>query len=134
MRIHKSRFYILADHPGISGFQQWDKLEYRLVTGHKAATYRCKIVGEWLPTDSDNWALEDGHVQGYQPIARNIEAVLWLQANPFQAARYVQTTPPQPYFATDPTRLIPRVVTCRTIAQDAKNRSIYVPCQLEPRP
>jgi hypothetical protein len=96
MRIHKAKFYIRATHPGISGFQQWDKLEYRLVTGLKAANDRFSIVGEWLPTDSDIWALEDGHLPGYQPTARNMEAMRWLEQNPYQCARYIQNVPAKP--------------------------------------
>jgi len=36
MRIYDARFYAIAETPGISGFQQWDKIQIRIVTGRVA--------------------------------------------------------------------------------------------------
>lgn len=85
MRIYKDRFYVLADHPGISGFKDYSRLDYRIVTGHKASRERCYVVGEFLPIAEDWYRLEDGHLPEHQPKATTREALEWLTANPYSA-------------------------------------------------
>lgn len=86
MRIVKTKFYLLATTPGISGFQQWGKLDLRIVTGHKAATRKIDVVAEFNPIAVDlssifynrMLAYEDGHIRGHQPLinSNNIQKVL----------------------------------------------------------
>lgn len=49
MKIFRNKFYLLTRTPGISGFQQWDKLELRIATGCKAALDRLSVVAEFYP-------------------------------------------------------------------------------------
>ena len=84
-RIYADRFYVLADHPGISGFQEWDKLAYCVVTGAKAKQRRPCVVGEFLPISEDVYRCEDGHIPDYQPRLRTPDALRWLLDNPFAA-------------------------------------------------
>ncbi len=83
MKMYANRFYVCADHPGISGFQQWDRLEYWIVTGAKAKLRRTLVVGELLPIAEDVYRLEDGHLPDYQQRARGPNALRWLAENPY---------------------------------------------------
>jgi hypothetical protein len=84
MRIYKDRFYILTYH---AGYQQWDRHELIITTGHKAANDRPHVVREWTPTaaSTDLFELGDGHVPGHRPIVDGQTAVTWLIANPYQS-------------------------------------------------
>lgn len=84
MRVFKTRYYILKSHPGISGFQQWNKLEYRVATGYKARNNKSSIVREFLANGRGKFRLEDGHLPDFQPIVREREIYDWLDTNPFQ--------------------------------------------------
>ena len=86
MKIFKNKYYILRDHPGISGFQQWDKCEYRVATGHKARNDKLSIVKEFLANGRGLFRLEDGHLPDYQPKAKEKEIFDWLDINRFQTA------------------------------------------------
>ena len=84
MRIYKDRYYLMRIHPGISGFQQWDKWEYYVTTGLKARNDRTRIVREYKPGFHVIFRLEDGHVPDYQPRANEAESLTWLDENPYQ--------------------------------------------------
>ena len=85
MKIYKRRFYVVATHPGISGFQDFDRLEYRIITGHKAQSNRSSVLGELLPIGEDWYRLEDGHLPDYQLRKRTPEALRWLLQNPYNS-------------------------------------------------
>ena len=85
-RIYKNKFYVLADHPGISGFRDWSVKEEVVVTGLKARNNKLLIVREFDPKEeSGNYHLHDGHLPGHQPVAEVSEAIAWLNQNPFQS-------------------------------------------------
>lgn len=85
-RIYKNRFYVLADHPGISGFRDWNRKEEVIVTGLKAQSKRSLVVREFIPeNETENFYLHDGHLPGHQPLAKTSEALKWLAQNPYQA-------------------------------------------------
>lgn len=50
-RVFKNKFYMTAETPGISGFQEWDNVELRIISGHKAMeeNYRYRVVAEFIP-------------------------------------------------------------------------------------
>jgi len=80
MRVFKNKYYILREHPGISGFQQWDKYEYRVVTGYKAANNWLRIVKEFKENGRGRFRLEDGH------LALEKEIIPWLDKERYQTA------------------------------------------------
>lgn len=87
MRIYRNRFYVLGRYPGISGFQDFDRMEYCIVTGAKAQLDRCAVVGEYLPIGEDwhrvqSGAGEDGRTAG---VMRTPDALAWLTSHPFAA-------------------------------------------------
>lgn len=85
-RVYKNKFYVLADHPGISGFRDWSTKEEVVVTGRKAQNNKLLIVREFDPNkESGKYYLHDGHIPGYQPVADVSEALTWLTQNPFQS-------------------------------------------------
>ena len=90
MRIQKSHYYVLRTHPGISGFMQWDKWVESVVTGHKAANNRCSVNREYLANGLSKFRLGDGHLPECQPIAAEVDALRWLDANPYQ--EIIETT------------------------------------------
>ena len=83
LRIVAGKYYVLARHPGISGFQNWDRLEYSVVTALKARNDRLAVIGELLPVADDRYRLADGHSPDYQPNVAAVNALKWLDANPF---------------------------------------------------
>ena len=90
IRIYKDRYYLMRDHPGLSGFRQWDKWEYWVTTGRKAQHDRLDVVEEYKPTEHHIFRLEDGHVPDCQPRVTVQEALAWLDENPFQRITRVQ--------------------------------------------
>ena len=86
MRIYKNRLYIRENVPGISGFQRWNEREYRITTGHNTL-HRSEIIAEFKPNGKGRYALEDGHVEGYQPLTDESGMMAWVRENRFQAAR-----------------------------------------------
>jgi len=85
MRIYKDRYYLLREHPGLSGFKQWDKWEYYVTTGHKARNERTRVVREYTPQGNGViFRLGDGHLPDYQPRASETDALQWLNDNPYQ--------------------------------------------------
>lgn len=90
MRIKRHHYYVLADYPGISGFRDWSRKVECIVTGHKAANNRSRIVREYLATGRGEFRVEDGHLPDHQPVMREVDALRWLDANPFQSITAVQ--------------------------------------------
>ena len=87
MRIYSNRFYVTAGTPGISGFQQWDKTVFSIVTGLKARTCaRSSVVAEWTPTNDERYRLGNGRLPEYQPVVDAAGVVEFLRSEPFQAA------------------------------------------------
>ena len=84
MKIYKKKFYVSEVIPGLSGFQQWDKREYFLVMG--TSKNSANIVREFVSEDAHVFRLENGRLPEYQPIVTEIEAMAWLQENPFSRA------------------------------------------------
>lgn len=82
-KIHAARYYLLADHPGISGFKDYSRKVETITTGRKARRERSLIVGEYLP-NGGTFELHDGHLPGHRPIVPMAEAFQWLDQNPFQ--------------------------------------------------
>ena len=86
MKIYSDRFYVAAGTPGISGFQQWGKTEFSVVTGRKARNCRSSVVGEWTPTSDERYRLGNGRVPELQPVVDAAGVVEFLRNEPFQAA------------------------------------------------
>ncbi len=87
MRITKTKYYILETTPGLSGFQQWNKVERFIVTGYKAKNEKTHIVDVFNPAfmaGDITCKLEDGHVRDCQPTVSLREALNWLDDNKFQ--------------------------------------------------
>ena len=84
MRIYKNKYYILRNHPGISGFTQWEKWEYRVCTGYKAANHRLDVVKEFRENGRGRFKLEDGHLPECQPKAVEKEIIPWLDMTRYQ--------------------------------------------------
>ncbi len=82
MKIKDNHYYILKSHPGISGFKR-DTWEYRIVTGRKAKLHKIEIEKEYLANGLGQFRLEEGHLPEYQPIVSEIEALRWLDNEPF---------------------------------------------------
>jgi hypothetical protein len=86
MRIKSDHYYVRAEHPGISGFQDWSRKVESIVTGHKARNNRSSIVREYLATGRGKFRLGDGHLPEFQPVVSEVDMLRWLAANPFQEA------------------------------------------------
>jgi len=85
MRIKPNSYYVLADHPGISGFKDWTRKTECVVTGLKARNNRSIVAREYLANGMRLFRLNDGHLPDYQPITSEVEALRFLDANPFQS-------------------------------------------------
>ena len=87
MRIKKTSYYIIEKTPGLSGFQQWDKKDRYIITGHKAQHERACVVCQFNPAFSTlpvlMFRLEDGHLPEHQPLATCRQALDWLDKNKF---------------------------------------------------
>lgn len=83
MRIKRNAYYVLADYPGISGFKDWTRKEECIVTGHKAANNRSIVDREYLATGQGEFRCDDGHLPEYQPIMKEVDALRFLDTNPF---------------------------------------------------
>ena len=88
MRIQKTKYYIIEKTPGLSGFQQWDKKDRYIVTGHKAQHERAYVVCQFNPTFSPfpqalMFRLENGRLPEYQPTVNVRQALDWLDNNKF---------------------------------------------------
>jgi len=86
MRVYKNKYYILREHPGISGFQQWDKWEYRVATGWKATHYKLSIVEQLLANGRGQFRLENGYFPEYQPVVKEKEIYDWLDKERYATA------------------------------------------------
>ena len=86
MRIYSKRFYEVAEHPGISGFQRWDKLQVRIVTGLVARRMRSSVLSEFDCNTDRIYRLDDGHLPDYQPRADASAVISYLTANPYSSA------------------------------------------------
>ena len=87
VRIRRDHYYVLADHPGISGFKDYSRKVECIVTGHKAANNRCLVQREYLASGLGRFECDDGHLPGHRPIVSEVEALRFLDANPFQSIR-----------------------------------------------
>lgn len=85
MRIKRNSYYVLADYSGISGFKDWTQKMECIVTGHKAANNRAIVDREYLAKGSGRFRLNDGHLPEFQPVVSEVEALRFLDANPFQS-------------------------------------------------
>lgn len=83
MRIKNGHYYVLADYPGISGFRDYSRKEECIVTAEKARNRRTLIDREYLATGKGQFRLGDGHLPDYQPRTSEVEALRWLDQNPF---------------------------------------------------
>lgn len=93
-RIHDDHYYLLARYPGISGFRDWTTTEEVVVTGRKARLHRCHMAREYLANGRRHFRLHDGHLPAYMPIVAEVDALRWLDANPFgEIAEVLDTTP-----------------------------------------
>jgi hypothetical protein len=86
MKIYKNKYYILESTPGVSGFQKWDKREYRVCTGHKAQLNKVHIVKEFKQNGKGRFRLEDGHLPEYQPQVKEKEIFPWLDSQRYGTA------------------------------------------------
>lgn len=86
MKIYKQKYYIMREHPGISGFQQWDKWDYRVVTGFKAANHKSSVIRQFFANGRGRFRLEDGHTPEHQPIVKEVDIYDWLDKERYQAA------------------------------------------------
>jgi len=82
MRIYKDRFYILETIPGISGFQEWNKREYRIVTGEIARHHRCDVKKEYKYGTWKKFRVEDGKLPEFQEVLNEQEMIARLRNNP----------------------------------------------------
>ena len=87
MRIYKKKHYILQSIPGISGFKQWNKRTYCICTGQHAQHNRLDIVKEFSANGKGEFCLADGHLPDYQPKAKEVNALHWLNNNPNSVIR-----------------------------------------------
>jgi len=83
VRIKTGHYYVKADYPGISGFRDFTRKEECIVTAQKARSSRTYIVREYLATGRGQFRLANGRLPEYQPIAHEVEALRWLDENPF---------------------------------------------------
>ncbi len=85
MRVKSDHYYVLRDHPGISGFKRVNEWTECIVTGHKARHNRSILDREYLANGLGRFRLGDGHLPDYQPIVNEVEALRWLDSNLYQA-------------------------------------------------
>jgi hypothetical protein len=83
--------YVLRFHPGLSGFQEWDRYEYSIVLGCKAKNCRPSLVGEFEPPPGAFYRVNDGHLPEYCPVAGQWDAVAWLRQNPYQCLTLLES-------------------------------------------
>lgn len=95
MRIRSDHYYVLSDHPGISGFKDWTRKVECIVTGLKARNNRTILAREYLARGYGHFRLNDGHLPEYCPIVSEVDALRWLDENPFQTITEVESKPIQ---------------------------------------
>ena len=79
MRIYKDRYYITQETPGLSGFQEWGKLEYTVMKGNRARQYN---ITKEFKFNGGKFRLDNGRHPDYQPITGNFyELYDWLDRN-----------------------------------------------------
>jgi len=83
IRIKNGHYYVRAEHPGISGFQDWSRKVESVCAAPKARNNRLSIVREYLANGLRSFRLCDGHLPEHQPIVREVDALRWLDENPF---------------------------------------------------
>ena len=86
MRIYSDRFYVIGETPGLSGFQRWDKVQIRIVTGHVARRLKHSVIGEFNTADTRSYRLDDGHLPDYQPITNAAGVLTYLTENIYSSA------------------------------------------------
>ncbi len=92
IRIYKSKYYLMQDVPGISGFKRWDEREYFVATGHHARNNRTKVIREFQPLYAAWFRLEDGHLPEYQPRVDQEKALKWLDENIYGRIHFILDT------------------------------------------
>jgi hypothetical protein len=90
MKVFKNKYYITRNHPGISGFKQWDKWEFRVITGFNAQKHKTDVIYQFFANGKGIFRLEDGHLSPYQPVVQEKEIYDFLDKNPYQSA-YILT-------------------------------------------
>jgi len=83
MRIKREHYYVLSDFPGISGFRDFTRKVEVVVKGHKAANRRAYIDREYLANGRRYFRIHDGHLPDYCPVVSEVDALRWLDANPW---------------------------------------------------
>jgi len=86
MRIYSNRFYVIDETPGISGFQRWDKVLARVVTGHVARRLKSSVIEEFSTADTRSYRLDDGHLPDHQPITNAAGVLAYLTENIYSSA------------------------------------------------
>lgn len=86
MRIYRNRFYVVEETPGLSGFQRWDKIQVRIVTGYVARRLKSSVTGEFNTTDPRSYRLDDGHLPDHQPITDAAGVIAYLKENLYSSA------------------------------------------------
>ena len=87
-RIYKDKLYIVKTHPGCSGFVQYDKWQYSLITGKKLQRNRTWYEIDNMPLSGKfKYFLENGLLPDYQPKVSFQEACNWLIENPYSKVR-----------------------------------------------
>lgn len=82
MRIKSNHYYVLRQNGGIYA---GPVKEYEAITtGLKARNARPYVLREYLATRRGQFRLQDGHLPEHCPITSEVEALRWLDANPFQ--------------------------------------------------
>lgn len=84
LRIKAGHYYVFADYPGISGFKDYTRKAESVVTADKARLRRYNIDREYLANGLRKFRLADGHLPEHQTVVREVEALRWLDENPFQ--------------------------------------------------
>jgi hypothetical protein len=93
-RIYSNRIYLVKSRPGISGFVEFDKWEYRLINGMKLQRNKSwyevvtcldtvEISNNKHIKATNKYFLEDGHLPGHLPKVSLVDAYVWLIDNPF---------------------------------------------------
>ena len=86
IRIKAGHYYVLADHPGISGFKDWTRKVECIVSADKARHNRALIDREYLANGLGTFRIDDGHLPDHQPRVSEVEALRFLDSNPFSCA------------------------------------------------
>ena len=85
LRIYDRKFYLLKAPSGISGFKNYQNIEYRIMKGCKARNYSNEIIEEYSPGKYSKFRLENGRLPEFQATVSEKEALEWLDNNPWNS-------------------------------------------------